>query len=410
MNDVAPRATSAPLRAAVGALLLIALMLSVLLLWGSVGESGHVPGCGEASGCDRVLATRWAYWFALPVSAVAVMHYVVMLAALVLTRGTQPPRVRRIAWLILFTFSVAGASAAAWFIGVQYVALKQWCVYCTTAHGCALLAALLIWCCRPWRGEPISARERVACVIIGLALVGVLIVGQLRAEPPSFHIDTAPAGADIDSGPGPDRRMSVYGGRIRFNPHELPLLGSPGSPDAPVVILSLYDYTCGHCRVLHAMLESARQRYGERLAVVMLPVPMHADCNPLVKENRPGTEHACELARIALAVWHADAAKFAAMDAWLMQDDALPTPDAAHAHAIELIGAEALERALADPAIDDRIAGNVGLYGSFTQRTVPMLIAGRSILLGSPPEIQKLYDFLEDARPELADESIQSAD
>src|ERR1051326_8126105 len=40
-----------------------------------------VAGCGPGSGCNQVLASRWAYWFGLPVSLPGFVVYFFLLAS-----------------------------------------------------------------------------------------------------------------------------------------------------------------------------------------------------------------------------------------------------------------------------------------------------------------------------------------
>jgi len=95
------------------------------------------------------------------------------------------------------------------------------------------------------------------------------------------------------------RRISFLGGQVRIDVFDVPIIGSV---DAPYVMIELFDYTCGHCRLVHRRLQQARQRYGDQLSIVTLPVPMNKECNPAAKDSRPDLRHACELAKIVLAL------------------------------------------------------------------------------------------------------------
>src|SRR4029079_8972396 len=49
--------------------------------------------------------------------------------------------------------------------------------------------------------------------------------------------------------PGPgSKAFQIYQGRFAFDLNEVPLIGSPTARGA---IVSLFDYTCHHCRVTH---------------------------------------------------------------------------------------------------------------------------------------------------------------
>jgi len=72
--------------------------------------------------------------------------------------------------------------------------------------------------------------------------------------------------------------------------------------NAPKKMAKLFDFTCHHCRDLHHLLSSFRAKHSNELAVISLPLPLNADCNPTVKRTQPAHVDACEFARYALAV------------------------------------------------------------------------------------------------------------
>ena len=73
--------------------------------------------------------------------------------------------------------------------------------------------------------------------------------------------------------------------RQGLRPAHWPILGSP---DAQVVLLELFDYTCGSCQEMGQRVASARKRYGNNLAVVILPVSLTGATRKI-----PGTRPAC---------------------------------------------------------------------------------------------------------------------
>ena len=82
----------------------------------------------------------------------------------------------------------------------------------------------------------------------------------------------------------------------------------------------LMDYTCPHCRKMHAHLREAMDRYGDQLAVVILPMPLELDCNKLVPATDPSHRGACKIARTALAVAEVDPSKFLDFHNFLMAE------------------------------------------------------------------------------------------
>src|SRR5688572_24349390 len=111
---------------AIRALAAIAAGVSGYLLYVSMTSSAPA-GCGPESGCEQVLASRWARWFGVPVSAAAVAAYLAILVAGCLAGPVGTPSRRRGAWLALLALALAVGGAAAWFLFVQFAWLSSLC-------------------------------------------------------------------------------------------------------------------------------------------------------------------------------------------------------------------------------------------------------------------------------------------
>ena len=92
---------------------------------------------------------------------------------------------------------------------------------------------------------------------------------------------------------------------------EVPEFPTEGPPNAPHLLVLFFDYTCPRCRRMQGYLNQARKRYGDQIAIRYVPVPLDARCNPDVRRTQPSHQAACDYAWLALAVWRADATKFA---------------------------------------------------------------------------------------------------
>lgn len=388
-------------------LAVVALAVSGFLLYEALAAGRPLPGCGPGSGCAEVLRSGWSRWLGVPVAGPATVVYAVLLAATLHVGRTQPTGRRRIAWMVLLIGAATAAGAATWFVIVQAAWLGAWCRYCLLVHGSGLaLAALVAWAAPVGRrrilaGDPpdpmlIAPPVATLLVLVGLLPVGALAAGQLLWPEPTTRVQRLGGTGELDTGPGPDRTLSVLGGKVRLSPHQYPTLGSP---DAPVIMAYLFDYTCPTCRHVHGLLEGARDRYGDQLGIVALPTPLDADCNPLVEETEPRHEYGCELATLALAVWRADPAKFAAFDRWLFEPELPPTPAAARAKAVELIGEAALNEALASPWVRQQVPRNATLYQLAEGGALPLLIVGSTTIQGRPGTAEDLYDLLETQTP-----------
>ena len=127
---------------AVRLFVLVAMAVSSHLAWVSL-RGGIVFGCGPDSACDRVLHSRWAYWFGVPVSLFALAAYAVILVSTFSLRPGVPVARQRQAWNWLLTCAWAVGGAALWFVGLQFLSVHAVCPYCMVAHGAGLVTAVL---------------------------------------------------------------------------------------------------------------------------------------------------------------------------------------------------------------------------------------------------------------------------
>lgn len=353
----------------------LAVMIAAYLTWVSASEAAAPAGCGPASGCAQVLASRWSRWFDVPVGAPAAGVYVAILVAAWFARPAGNPAHQRSGWAMLLALAALAAGAAAWFVALQVLVLRAFCPWCLALHACGIVVAVLVSLGTSRAPDRVTRGRAAALVAAGLLGVGVLVAGQLASAAPKRGMG-----------------LSAFSG-VTIIPSDHPILGSP---DAKHVAVVLADYTCPHCRALRHQLDAALERYGPaQLAVAAVPVPLNADCNDAVRVTAGRQRDACELARIALAVWVADPAKFAEMDRWLFAPARPPAAEAARQHAASLAGAEALERALADPRVDRRIAGNVAMYKAAGAGRLPKLLLPTHKAEGPAEDAEALFSLLE---------------
>lgn len=172
-----------------------------------------------------------------------------------------------------------------------------------------------------------------------------------------------------------DRLVTVAGSRFSLNTRHWPLLGDP---DAKYVFVEMFDYTCPHCRSTHKAIEGAFTKYGDQLAVIALPVPLERACNPSAK----GTGHvgACEQARLAVAVWRCERAKFRDFHHWMFE--ATRTTSQARMKAEQLVGKDRLTTELALGHARDYVSKHVELYKRVGSGAVPKLMFPKSTMTG----------------------------
>jgi len=312
--------------------------------------------------------------------------------------------------------AITVGGSALWFVGLQFFVLRSVCPYCMAAHGCGLVAAAILLFQTPdpppsKKIQP-SERQRQAPIwrhlAMGLGCVVVLIGGQIMHKPKTGAIAQLPnRGVATTSGlptndsktaasPTTPRTISLHDGQIELNLDELPLIGSPQAPHAMV---SLFDYTCHHCREMHKMLLQVHAAFSNQLAIVCLPIPLDANCNPAVKRTADAHLNACEYARLGLAVWRADRTAFTRFDSWLFGHPSVPSLLQTRQYAEQLVGREPLQRAMADDWVDRQIERDVALYQMNHQKTrnniMPQILVGSRIGFGSLSSVEDLFRLLE---------------
>lgn len=409
-----------PLLYAARAFLLLAMGVSLYLAWISLSH-GRAVGCGPESGCDRVLQSRWAYWFGVPVSLFALL---VDGSILGWSFGLSPKagfarQQRAWRWIIPAAWAVAGA--AVWFVGLQLLAVRAVCPYCMLAHASGFAAALLLLRAAPWRASahreqtltPPSAPRGLG---VAAAALAVLVLGQLAYQPKTGIMTAAPkppsadqpapgatpaSGGALASPPltaptspppvagsapaGPPRRLHEIYGRFEVDLLEAPVIGSPTNEQ---VMVSLFDYTCHHCRDMHPTLLEAQRIFSNRLVILSLPMPLDPGCNPTLLRPNPAHTNACEYARLGLTVWRADRTKHHEFDDYLFTGKSPPPLAEARQHAIDLVGSAKFANAAGDPWVQNQLALDVAVYQmayNSEKGQMPQLILGSNLAMGTYP-------------------------
>jgi uncharacterized membrane protein/protein-disulfide isomerase len=383
--------------------LFVALSGASYLAFVSLSGEG-VAGCGPGSGCNQVLSSRWAYWMGIPVSLPALAIYLGLLIATWTGDRTTPLVNKPAACFVIVALGGLIVLAAGWFGLLQYAIIKHWCKFCLATHASALVAVGLLirnaLVSQP-ASDPSQRRSfRLpnlamggAAAVFGLA---VLITGQLAVKKPLYIVTAMSARAYASH----SRTLTLYNGQFDLDPDALPLIGSPSATN---YIVSLFDYTCKHCRRLHPLLRAVARSYSGRLAIISLPVPLDAHCNPLIQNTNPANANACDYARLGLAVWRARPASFPEFDDWLFDSDPLPSLDQARAKAEHLAGKEALAQALGSSWVRTQLNKNVDLYIANSRLTrnarLPQLIFGDAATGGSIENMDELMTLIRQHAP-----------
>jgi hypothetical protein len=269
------------------------------------------------------------------------------------------------------------------------------------------------------RGVP---RQAVfSLVLVGLAGVAVLAGGQVlvqkqrnvvkvlpvatkTAASTSTNHSTpqAPGSPSMNPPASPNARLiaprslSLYSNQFLIKLDDVPMIGSP---DAPHIIVYLFDYTCSHCRALHPILVKTCQQFSNQLGVVCLPMSISPQCNPFLPRTAShSASNSCEYARLGLAVWRAKPEAQRQFDDWMFAPGKPPPLKEAGDYAAQLVGTNKLASALADPWIQQQFLTDCRLHRAnwlaVDSSAMPQLILGDAVSSGPLNSVEHLQILL----------------
>jgi uncharacterized membrane protein len=206
-----------------------------------------------------------------------------------------------------------------------------------------------------------------------------------------------------DDAPELSREVTFLKGRLKIDMYDEAVLGSP---DAEHVVLEMMDYTCPHCRKMHEHIRDARYRYGDQLAVVILPMPLELECNKKLNATDPIHRGSCKISRTALAVAKADPRKFIDFHNFLLQDEEKPpTSSQAVMRAYQIVGSKKYSEVARSKEFDERIQRYIRLFSALTAQErgkresfgLPVQIVGDTVLSGGDMTDDEMFEAWEKA-------------
>ena len=210
---------------------------------------------------------------------------------------------------------------------------------------------------------------------------------------------TAPTSTSVNAAAEPkqeekkkERRIvSVNGGRLKLDAAHWALAGSP---DAKLIFVEMFDYTCPHCRENHRSIKGAINRLGaDKVAVLTMVTPLDAKCNNTVGVTNGQHAEACELAKISLALWRADKEKFAEFHDWMFEGN-IPSAAKALAKAESMVGEKAMTKQLKGTLVGKYIAKHVEFYKRLGAGTVPKLLFPGTTVTGKVGSVDSLVQII----------------
>lgn len=410
-----------------------ALGTSCYLAWSSI-TSSPVAGCGSGSvfDCSHVLHSRWSTIFSIPVSIPAIATHVLLLSMLL--SKSIPEKWQKVRWGLLGFASLSASAAALWFIGLQVFWIEHLCSYCMVAHTGALILGGLFLLYRP---VSINVLRLVTLGAIG-GIAGLILLQSLSAAPQTHEMIEFPTPSESEAasdepmlfeapqasvfptrfgsslavavsyvgflsqpstllslelapdGDEPKPRAAVILNSIKLETNGWPLLGKP---EAELVFVELFDYTCEHCQRTHKAIEGARQKFGDRLAIIALPVPLDAKCNPNIKTSDPKHADACDLAKLAVAVWYTEREKFSEFHHYLFEKK--PNYASALIKANELVDNEKLAATMKGKIPGEYISKHIALYIQAGSGIIPKLMFPKTSSVGAIESTDVIVGLIE---------------
>lgn len=227
-------------------------------------------------------------------------------------------------------------------------------------------------------------------------------------DEPVDAIDDETAGASdadstpVDGAPALKRELKFLDGTLKVDLYWEAILGSP---EAEYVIVELLDYTCPHCREMHENIKLAANRYGDQLAIVVMPVPLELECNKQMPKTDPMHRGACRLSRLALSVAKADPSAFADFHNFLLANkDDVPSYSEAVVRAFRLVNRTKLRELTKSDEIESRIQNYIKLFAALSARKrtsdkpfgLPVQIVGNKVLTGKFETPEAMFEAWEE--------------
>jgi len=278
-------------------------------------------------------------------------------------------------WLAVFASTCAGGGAL-WFIFLQVAVIRRICGVCMLVQALGLSVWMLV-------GWEVSAggtnwQNIGTAMTVGVSAVVMLVL--LQVVFPAKTYDTMTSSASPASIPPPGQRsrnISLGDGNVVLDREAWPTLGSRNAERS---FGFLFDATCENCRQMYRQLDQILRQSPTFAFVILIPVPLHPDCNPAVPQPAPEAEFACEFARLFLAVWRASPEHCKEFTDWLMAGRLAPPLQDARNRAQKLCSN--LSVALLSSTLGERINDSSELYRRAPSEKLPQLLLPRNLVVG----------------------------
>lgn len=232
--------------------------------------------------------------------------------------------------------------------------------------------------------ESVSVNRKADELLERMSIVRPSQIAMALINPASLIFTEVTAATDAAP-----KTAEILGG-VRLATKDWPLVGKP---DAEMVLVEMFDYTCPHCQRTHESLKAAQEHFGDRLAVITLPVPLDGRCNPAIQNTNAMHREACDLAKLAVAVWIVDREKFADFHSYVFESK--PTLSQATSHASKLVDEAKLKSTMSGPTPSEYIQKHVQLYQRAGSGTIPKLLFPKTTTVGAVESSQAMIRLID---------------
>ena len=196
------------------------------------------------------------------------------------------------------------------------------------------------------------------------------------------------------------RRLAcISNKRIKLDVTQWPLVGNP---EATFVFVEMFDYYCPHCRRTHQQaIRGAKTQLKDQLAVISLPLPLNTNCNSAIEKTGNRFGESCEIAKLAVAIWRVDPAKFTEFHNWMFIGDVPPNYAAARRYAEQLVDAQELAKQYNSAIVSAYIQKHVQIYQMTGKGEVPKLMFPTTTVMGELTSPDILVDIIQKQGPVL---------
>ncbi|HEX3600816.1 MAG TPA: vitamin K epoxide reductase family protein [Lacipirellulaceae bacterium] len=198
-----------------------------------------------------------------------------------------------------------------------------------------------------------------------------------------------------------ERLVKFLGGKLTLDVYKHPLIGSP---EAPHIAIEMVSYDCTHCRKMHETIQHALDRYGDQVALLVMPVPLDKECNKLITDPTIVHQGACGTARLVIALAKLAPTEFANFHDFLMSGgDKPPGMEKIIPKAYTITSPDRLRELSRSPQVAKQLETYVDLFGMLQAKSsgsktfgLPVQILGDTVISGSVEKEEDVFKAWEE--------------